>query len=174
MPTTLIRSRSTTVSTTGGASISVGRIRLEPKVSAVSFTPYPQNSPTMSTVSSAAVQSSNPTGQNRTNPAVTASGSSTGGFRFVGTIGSANCQIVLSATSNRATPVINTNKDGVVCDAGSVGTYLILTTNAANSNNWTVRARTTADGANNGLTFTAGSGGDMADDDADDDGGDNA
>ncbi len=114
----------------------------------------------MSKVSNPKVQSTAPANLNQTSPTVTTAGTSDGGFRFYGVIGAANCTVVLTASSNRTTPTLNSTSNGIIADPGTIGTYLLLTTDSANANNWTVRARTTKDGAGNGITFTAGTGGD--------------
>lgn len=121
----------------------------------------------MSAVNGGSVSSSGPS-LDRNSPTkadVDTTGSSSAGFTYVGTStdASGNVWIVLQANTGMA--VTNRTADG----AGEVfdpntrgGTYcwINIGPNGTNGNkNWTVRARTTADGSHNGVTFSAGTGG---------------
>lgn len=88
-------------------------------------------------------------------------GYSTGGFTYrgVSTDGSGNVTIVLQTPGSMMTISRTADGAGEVFDPGSSGYFCLINIGRQSNQNWTVRARTSADGPGNGVGFSAGTGG---------------
>ncbi len=90
------------------------------------------------------------------------SGSSNGGFTYLGTSTAAdgNVWVVLQASSPMSVTGQTSDKAGEIFDpSASGGVYCWLCIGKQSNQNWTVRARTSRDGATGGVTYSAGTGG---------------
>ena len=92
-------------------------------------------------------------------------GSSTGGFTYVGTSTDSNRNVWIVLLANTGMAITNRTADGAgetFDPSGTGGRYcwINIGPNGAYTNqSWTVRARTSRDGNGNGVTFSAGTGG---------------
>ena len=118
----------------------------------------------MSAVISASVSTSRP-GIDANSPALARgypTGSSSGGFSYIGTNtdSNRNVWIVLQAPAKMATTGRTADGAGEVFDtSANGGVYCAICIGQVSNQNWTVRARTSRDGASGGVTYSAGTGG---------------
>lgn len=89
------------------------------------------------------------------------SGTSTEPFSYVGTQTdrAGNVSVIIQARDVMSATGLTADGAGGVFDPGSGGTYCFLNLGAVSNQNWTVRVRTSRDGAGGGVTYSAGTGG---------------